>query len=80
MKYELESHPGLIIENPQILLESTIDFPNLSKFSPAIVFVVEPNIRVYHQLPQFDYVDGTWEDEDVWDSISDYLEEIRIDG
>jgi hypothetical protein len=79
MKFELDTHPGLIIENPEVVIDFTVDFANEQKFQPHIIFVVEPNIRIAHTLPKFDYVNGGWFDEDVDDAISSYLDSINIE-
>jgi hypothetical protein len=80
MKFELDTHPGLIIENPEVILVSTLDLPVEQKFQPSVIFIVEPNINIFHQLPMFDYVDGSWDDEDVQAAINSYLNSIDLDS
>lgn len=79
MRFKLETHPGVILENPTIKVDFVIDFPSEGKFRPHIIFSVGENIRIAHEMPSFDYVDGTWNDEDVEVAIENYLNEINLD-
>jgi len=78
MKFELESHKGVILENPTIEIASITDFPIEKKFKPSILFIIEPNIRIHHDLPTYDYIDGTWTDEDVEIIVDEYLNTISL--
>ena len=77
MKFELESHIGVTLVDPEIKLRGTFDDPTNETFTPSILFV-SPNINIAHTLPAQPYVDGTWTDEDVQTSIDNYLNEIQI--
>ena len=79
MKIQLDTHPGVILENPTIEVDFVVDFPSESKFRPHIIFSVGENIRIAHELPKFDYVDGTWEDEDVNNAIEGYLPTLEVE-
>ena len=74
----LESHPGVDLINPKIERLGTFDDHIKKTFTPTIVFVVEPNIRIAHNMPAQPYVNGTWEDEDVENAIQEYIKSIEV--
>jgi hypothetical protein len=78
MKYELPTHVGVILEDPEIIVASTLDLPTEEKFQPAIIVVVEPNIRLHYELPKQPYVNGSWMDSDVLDAIAAHLSTLEI--
>ena len=77
MKIELHTHIGVIIENPIITINSTIDYPLSMKFKPIILIECE-NIKILHDCEMVDYVNGTWTDSDVLTAVDDYLKKIEV--
>ena len=80
MKFELNTHPGLIINNPTIEIYYVVDYPQHKTFAPTIIFIDgdSPKIRIGHVMSQQPYVNDTWTDEDVENAINKYLNEIQI--
>ncbi len=76
MKFELETHPGLIIENPQIEILGTFDNLKNETFRPSVLLIGE-NYQIHHDLPEFPYINGTWTDEDVLNHVEMYFIELR---
>lgn len=81
MKIQVKTHAGLILIDPNIEIHSTLDDPNAETFTPSIILVdsVNPEIRIGHVLPPQPYVNGTWTDKDVEQTIAKYIDEIKID-
>jgi hypothetical protein len=77
MKYKVETHPGVVIENPEIEILKTIDYPKNKTFQPIILFIFGES-RIYHELPEYDYINDTWGDDDVDNTITEYLKTIEI--
>ena len=73
--FEVDTHPGVTIINPEIEVIQTIDKPQDKVFIPCVIIHAE-NIKIYHILPPQPYVNGTWEDEDVQVSIINYFTEL----
>lgn len=78
MRFELDTHKGVILVNPTIELIGTFDNPIDETFTPTIVFV-DVNIRIGHSLPAQPYINDTWTDEDVQNAIDNYLASINLD-
>ena len=79
MKLILDTQPGVTIVNPTFELQRTVDlYPSDNKFQPEVLVITE-NIKIYHVLPPQDYVNGTWNDNDVQNAIKNYFEQIKID-
>jgi len=73
--FEVDTHPGVTIINPEIEVIQTIDKPQDKVFIPCVI-IHAPNIKIYHILSPQPYVNGTWEDEDVQVSIINYFTEL----
>ena len=73
---KIESHN---VEFSDYTLEviSTIDNPIDRTFTPTVVFI-SGEVRIANQLPPQPYVNGTWTDEDVTESVENYLKTIEI--
>lgn len=79
MKLELETHPGVTIIDPTFELQKTVDYyPSSNYFQPEVL-VISENIKIYHVLPKQPYVNGTWTDKDVEDSIQRYFDSIDLE-
>jgi hypothetical protein len=70
--FEVETHPGVTIVNPDIELVTTVDVSRWETFQPTVIIHAE-NIKIYHVLPPQPYVNGTWEDDDVNNAITTYF-------
>ena len=79
MRIELDTHKGVILENPTIELMGTYDDPINETFTPTIRLTDGENVKPWHDLPPQPYVKGTWTDEDVQNAIDKYLNEIDLD-
>lgn len=78
MKFELETHIGVIIVDPKIEInEGTRDYYKTEEFQPSITFIFGDS-RVFHQMPKQPYVNGTWSDKTVEDAVEAYLKDIAI--
>lgn len=77
MKFELESHKGVTLVDPEIKLIGTFDNPEKETFRPTIIFMAE-NINIAYDMPEQPYVKGTWTDEDVKNAIDQHLKIIEI--
>lgn len=73
--FEVDTHPGVTIVNPEIELVTTVDIARDEVFQPTVIIHAE-NIKIYHVLPLQPYVNGTWEDEDVQAAIINYFTEL----
>lgn len=70
--FEVDTHPGVTIVNPEIEVIQTIDKPQDKVFIPHVI-IHAPNINIYHILPPQPYVNGTWEDENVISAVTIYF-------
>jgi len=77
MKYTVNTHEGVVIDNPTIEIVGTFDDPINETFKPSIIFVFGEN-RIYHELPSQPYVNGTWNDEDVENAIENHLKTLEL--
>lgn len=79
MKIEVATHNEILID-PIIELEKTIDNPKNKTFQPVIVLIdsENPRRRFGQFLPEQPYINDTWTDEDVNNSIVAYLNSINI--
>ena len=77
MKYTVNTHEGVVIDNPQIEVIGTFDDPIKETFTPSIIFVFGES-RIFHELPPQPYVNGTWDDSNVELAIENYLKTIEI--
>lgn len=73
--FEVDTHPGVTIVNPEIEIVQTIDKAQDKVFIPCVI-IHAPNIKIYHILPPQPYVNGTWEDEDVQAAIINYFNQL----
>jgi len=78
MKYTVNTHEGVVIDNSTIEIVGTFDDPINETFKPSIVFVFGES-RIYHELPPQPYVNGTWNDEDVKLAIENHLKTLEIE-
>jgi len=79
MRIELKSHKGVIMIDPTVELQTTLDNPINETFTPSVVFIDGDRIRIAHDLSAQPYVNGTWTDEDVQSAIDKYLDSIDLD-
>ena len=73
--FEVDTHPGVTIVNPEIEIIQTIDKAQDKVFVPCVIIHAE-NINIYHELPPQQYVNGTWEDEDVINAVTIYFQAL----
>lgn len=73
--FELDTHPGVTIVNPEIVVVETVDRAAEETFTPHVL-VSAPNITIYHELPPQSYVKGTWGDDEVQDAITNYFSKL----
>ena len=78
MKFELETHPGVIMIDPTITIVRTIDDPIKQTFEPHLLFTDGDRIKIYHVMPEQPYVNGTWLDNTVSKSVETYLKIIAL--
>lgn len=81
MKIQLDTHEGLIIENPTIeILEGTKDFHLQEKFQPSVrLHLADNKSKIFHQCPMFPYspnIENGWDDAYVKECIDKYFEEM----
>ena len=72
---ELDTHPGLIITDPQITVVETTDFPLEGMFQPRVLLEGD-NYKISHTLPKQPYVNGTWTDNTVNNAVTNYLNSL----
>ena len=77
MKYTVNTHEGLIIENPKIEIFGTFDNLKEKIFKPIIIFVFGES-RIYHDLPEQPYINNTWDDNDVELAIENHLKTLEV--
>lgn len=77
MKYTVDTHEGVIIENPEIELIGTFDNPIEQTFKPSILFKFGDS-KIHHELPPQPYVNGTWTDVNVELAIENHLKTLEI--
>ncbi|MCW5900475.1 MAG: hypothetical protein KIT10_14520 [Flavobacteriales bacterium] len=78
MRLQLDTHPGVILEDPEWQVLHTVDRPAEQTFTPTIVLDCGPNLRVLHRLPPQPYVNGTWGDEHVSAAVQAYLPTLEV--
>lgn len=76
MKFILDTHKGLVIENPKIEILGTFDNLKNETFQPSVLLIGE-NFQIHHDLPEFPYINGTWNDEDVEIVVSEYFQNLN---
>jgi len=77
MKYTVNTHQGVVIDNPTIEIVGTFDNPINETFTTSIIFVFGES-RIFHEMPPQPYVNGTWNDEDVDKAIEKHLKSLEI--
>jgi len=73
--FEVETHLGVTIVNPEVKVVQTIDKQDIEVFIPHVRIISE-GIDIYHELPSQPYVNGTWEDKDVENAVVDYFSKL----
>lgn len=77
MKFEVKTHPGVVITDPVIEVVRTIDDPLKHTFTPC-VHITFGESCIYHELPAHPYVNGTWSDKNVDDAVTTYFNSIQL--
>lgn len=79
MRIEVLTHSE-ILEDPIVEIDKTIDNPKNLTFTPCIVLIDsnDQKRRFAQYLPEQPYVNGSWTDQDVQQSVENYLKTIEI--
>jgi hypothetical protein len=77
MKYQVNTHKGVVIDNPSIEIVGTFDNPIEETFTPSIIFAFGEN-RIFNEMPPQPYINGTWNDSDVDKAIEKHLKSLEI--
>ena len=80
MRFELTTHPGVILVDPMITVVETMDRPLEETFTPSLLIEQGDTIRIFHVLPPQPYKYGTWTDSTVAKAVQDYLASIDQDA
>lgn len=73
---KIESH-NIELNDFTYEIHSTLDNPNDGTFTVSIVFI-SGMTRIFNQLPPHPYVNGTWTDEDVQNTVTNYIKSIEL--
>lgn len=77
MRFELATHPGLILIDPDVQVVQTIDDDINDTFTPHLLFI-NGESRIYHVMPPQPYVNGTWTNATRDNAVRAYLESIAL--
>lgn len=75
MTFTIETHADRTFTDPTITVIETVDRPLDSTFIPRVI-ISDSTGDYSHTLPPQPYVDGTWTDDDVSNSVNQYFESI----
>lgn len=76
MTFTIPTHQDRTFIDPTITVVETVDNPINKTFTPRVI--ISDNTGDYsHTLPAQDYVNGTWEDQDVLNSVENHFNSLK---
>lgn len=78
MRIHVPTHPGVLLDDPQIIVASTLDLPQDRLFRPSIIISDGGLLHIHHTLPAQPYVHDTWTDQDVMDAVAAHLLTLEV--
>jgi len=75
MTFTIETHTDRTFTNPSIQVVETVDHPLAETFTPRVI-ISDSTGEYSHTLPPQPYVNGTWTDEDVEASVTNYFNSL----
>jgi hypothetical protein len=75
MTFTIETHADRTFTDPTITVVETVDKPLDETFIPRVI-ISDSTGEYSHTLPPQPYVNGTWIDEDVEASVTNYFNSL----